>query len=394
MKEKRTSVFENGLIWFGAAVSIAEIMTGTYFAPLGFTKGFLAILLGHIIGCVMLFLAGLMGGKTRKSSMETAKSSFGYKGALFFAIVNIVQLVGWTAIMIYDGSLAANAIFNIGSWIWCIVIGALITLWVIIGIKNLGVINTVAMFALFVLTIVLSFIIFGKETVQNIEGNIITFGAAVELSVAMPLSWLPLISDYTREAEKPAGATAVSSIIYGVVSCFMYIIGMGAAIFTAESDITQIMVKAGLGISGLVIIIFSTVTTTFLDAYSAGISGEAITKKVNGKWLAVIVSVVGTVSAIFFPITDITDFLYFIGSVFAPMIAIQIADFYILKNNYQHQKFNFKNIIIWSVGFVIYRLLMHVDIAIGSTLLDVVITLLICVVVGSINKVKMEDKMK
>ena len=28
--EKKTSLFENGLIWFGAGVSIAEILTGTY----------------------------------------------------------------------------------------------------------------------------------------------------------------------------------------------------------------------------------------------------------------------------------------------------------------------------------------------------------------------------
>jgi len=394
MKEKRTSVFENGLIWFGAAVSIAEIMTGTYFAPLGFVRGLLAIFLGHIIGCIMLFLAGVIGGKNRKSSMETVKLSFGYKGALFFAVTNIIQLIGWTAIMIYDGSLAANGILNIGSWAWCIVIGVLITLWIIIGIKNLGKINTIAMLALFLLTIVLSFIIFGKETIQNIDSSIITFGAAVELSVAMPLSWIPLISDYTREADKPIKATAVSSITYGVVSCWMYMIGMGAAIFTAESDIAQIMVKAGLGIAGLLIIIFSTVTTTFLDAYSAGVSGEAITKMVNSKWLAVIVTVIGTVGAMFFPITDITDFLYFIGSVFAPMIAVQIADFYILKRNMENQKFSIKNIIIWFVGFIVYRLLMNVDVIIGSTLLDVVITIIICVLVGSIEKKNMGERSK
>ncbi len=394
MNEKRTSAFENGLIWFGAAVSIAEIMTGTYFAPLGFVRGSLAILLGHIIGCIMLFLAGLIGGKKRKSSMETVKASFGYSGALFFAIINIIQLVGWTAIMIYDGSLAANSISNIGCPIWCVIIGALIALWIIIGIKNLGKVNTVAMAALFILTIVLSFIIFGKETMQNIDSSIITFGAAVELSVAMPLSWLPLISDYTREAEKTIKATAVSAITYGAISCWMYIIGMGAAIFTAENDIAQIMVKSGLGIAGLVIIIFSTVTTTFLDAYSAGVSGEAITKKVNSKWLAVAVTVIGTIGAIFFPMTDITDFLYFIGSVFAPMIAIQIADFYILKRNHEHQKFNIKNIVIWFVGFVIYRLLMSVDIIIGSTLLDVVITIIICVVAGSVEKMNTGAKTK
>ena len=34
--EKKTSLFENGLIWFGAGVSIAEILTGTYFARCNF----------------------------------------------------------------------------------------------------------------------------------------------------------------------------------------------------------------------------------------------------------------------------------------------------------------------------------------------------------------------
>ncbi len=386
MNEKRTSVFENGLIWFGAAVSIAEIMTGTYFAPLGFTKGLLAVLLGHIIGCVMLFLAGLMGGKTRKSAMDTVKVSFGYRGALFFAVLNIIQLLGWTAIMIYDGSLAANSILCIGSPGWCIIIGALISLWLLIGIKHLRTINTVAMLSLLVLSVVLCFVIFGKEAVQNFDSSTITFGAAVELSVAMPLSWLPLISDYTKDAEKPKKATVASAVTYGIVSCFMYTIGMGAAIFTAESDIAQIMVKSGLGAAGLIIIIFSTVTTTFLDAYSAGVSAESITQKANSKWLSVIVTVLGTVGAIFFPITNITDFLYLIGSVFAPMIAIQIADFYILKTNQEHRKFNIKNIVIWFAGFVLYRFLMGVDILLGSTLLDVVITVILCVAVGVVEK--------
>lgn len=84
MTERRTSLFENGLIWFGAAVSLAEILTGTYLAPLGFGKGAAAILLGHIIGCGLLFLAGVIGGKMRKSAMETSKMSFGKIGGMFF----------------------------------------------------------------------------------------------------------------------------------------------------------------------------------------------------------------------------------------------------------------------------------------------------------------------
>lgn len=386
MVEKRTSVFENGLIWFGAAVSIAEILTGTYFAPLGFSKGLLTILIGHFIGCVMLFFAGLIGGKVRKSSMETAKMSFGNKGALLFSLLNVIQLVGWTAIMIYDGALAVNGIFHIGNWIWCVIIGALIILWILIGIKNLGKINTVAMTALFLLTIVLSFVIFGNGSAQNIHGEAMTFGAAVELSVAMPLSWLPLISDYTRDAKEPVKATAVSAITYGIVSCWMYLIGMGAAIFTGESDIAGIMVKAGLGIAGLLIIVFSTVTTTFLDAYSAGISSESLSKRLDGKWVAVAVTIIGTLGAIFLPLTDITGFLYFIGSVFAPMIAIQIADFFLLKKNKENQSFHLSNLLVWFIGFIVYRLLMQTDILVGNTLPDMIITILLCVLVNKIFK--------
>lgn len=385
MNKKRTSVFENGLIWFGAAVSLAEILTGTYLAPLGFAKGLLAIIIGHIIGCALLFAAGLIGGKERKSSMETVKMSFGGHGALIFAVLNILQLVGWTAIMIYDGALATDGVWDIGHNFWSIIIGALIILWILIGIKNLGKVNTVAMSALFVLTVVLSFVVFRKTTAPALISDSISFGAAVELSVAMPLSWLPLISDYTREAKHPVRATAASALTYGVISSWMYIIGMGSAIFTGESDIALIMMKAGLGIAGLLIIVFSTVTTTFLDAYSAGISSESLASRLSGKWIAVGTTVLGILGAIFLPLHDITDFLYLIGSVFAPMIAIQITDYFILKNDISGRRFGISNLVVWIFGFVVYQFLMKCDIIIGNTLPDMVITSLLCI---AVNKTK------
>ena len=383
--EKRTSLLENGLIWFGAGVSIAEILTGTYFSSLGFQKGLAAILIGHVIGCVMLFLAGVIGGKSRLSAMETVKSSFGNKGGQFFAILNVLQLVGWTAIMIYDGALAVDGMVSTGRWLWCLIIGALIVVWILIGITNLGKINTAAMVLLFILTLVLCKVIFfDGNVIQSAADDSLSFGAAVELAVAMPLSWLPLISDYTREAEKPVKATAVSAIVYGIVSCWMYVIGMGAALFTGESDIAQILLKAGLSIAGLLIIVFSTVTTTFLDAYSAGISSESIFSKIKGKYAAIVVTIIGTVGAILFPMDDITDFLYLIGSVFAPMIAIQIADFFLLHRDRRKNAFDWRNLIIWVIGFVLYRLLMRVDLPVGNTLPDMVITIVICVIIGKL----------
>ena len=384
---KKTSVFENGLIWFGAAVSIAEILTGTYFASLGFLKGLLAIVLGHIVGCILLFLAGMIGAKTQKSAMDPVKISFGTKGGIFFAILNILQLFGWTGIMIYDGASATQGILPIGHFIWCIVIGGLILVWILIGVKNLGKLNVIAMSALFLMTIILSFIIFKGGTAFGKGDNSMSFGAAMELSIAMPLSWLPLISDYTKEAKEPVKATAASSIVYGFVSIWMYIIGMSAALFTMESDIAKILLKAGLGIMGLFIVVLSTVTTTFLDVYSAGVSTESIFSQIKSKWVAVAVTVIGTLGAIVLPMDDITGFLYLIGSVFAPMIAIQIADFFILKISNDEKMFSIKNIIIWVTGFIIYRILMKFDIPIGSTIPSMLITIFISVAVSNVFKI-------
>ena len=250
---------------------------------------------------------------------------------------------------------------GIGKWVLCRVIGGLIVVWIAVGIKNLGWINKIAMAALFILSIVLCVVVFRGGTPVTAPDDSLSFGAAVELAVAMPLSWLPLISDYTREAEKPFAATLSSTLTYGVVSCWMYVIGMGAAIFTGEGDIALIMVKAGLGVAALLILILSTVTTTFLDAYSAGISAESLSKKINGKYAALIVTVIGTVCAICFPMDDITNF-------------------FLLRRGGASGRLDVCNAVVWVLGFVLYRVLMTVDIPVGNTLPDMAGTMLLCLI--------------
>lgn len=183
---KKTSTFQNGLIWFGAGVSIAEILTGTYFAPLGFGKGLAAILLGHLIGCTLLYLAGLIGGNTGLSAMETVKLSFGRRGGQLFAFLNVLQLLGWTAIMIYDGAVSAGGIGG-NAKVWSLVIGGLIVVWILVGITNLGWINRIAMAALLILSMILCKVIFTSGAAAASADGSLSFGAAVELAVAMPL---------------------------------------------------------------------------------------------------------------------------------------------------------------------------------------------------------------
>ena len=394
MEENKTSVFSNGLIWFGAGVSMSEILTGTYFAPLGIKTGLFAILIGHIIGGILLFLAGYLGAKTRNNAMETVAVSFGRKGNLPFSVLNILQLAGWLAILNYDGALAANGIFSVGAGVWCAVIGILLLLWVLVGLKRLEKINMVAMTALFLMTLVLCFVIVTRGNFGTLfngssaNKDALTFGAAIELSAAMPLSWIPVISDYTSNSTKPVKATVVSTIVYCLVSCWMYLIGMSAAIGMGTPDIAQISLRAGLGVVGLLIILFSTVTTNFLAAHSAGVSGEVIgesfSKHINGKYLSVLVVLLGTIAAILYPMDNIEDFLYLINSVFAPMIAVMIADFFFNKKRSVTKEWDWTNLIVWLIGLSLYRVLMHVDIVIGYTLPDIVITAVLCVIVHRI----------
>lgn len=388
MEKKKTSLITNAMIWFGAGVSISEILTGTYFASLGFGKGMAAILIGHIIGCVLFCLAGIIGGKNGKSSMESAKMSFGGKGALIFPLLNIVQLVGWTSVMISSGAAAAENVYAIGMSVWSIIIGVLVIVWLFVGAKNVNAVNTIALSLLFVLTIILSFVVFRGGVSTLVSGEAITFGAAVEMAVAMPLSWLPLISDYTKEAEKPVKASVVSSVVYFIISCWMYVIGMGMALFTNETDIAVIMVKAGLGIAGLIIVIFSTVTTTFLDVYSAGISSGSLSSKINQQAAAVIVCVIGTLLAIFTQTNYFESFLYFIGSVFAPMIAVQIVDWFMFKNDSSDKGVNIINLVVWAVGFVLYRISMNFDIILGNTFPVMLITGIICFIANKVWRSK------
>ena len=405
------TVFSSSLIWFGAGVSIAEIITGTYFAPLGFVKGMAAIAIGHVLGCALLFMTGVIGAKKKMAAMQTTALSFGKIGAKFFGLLNAAQLLGWTGIMIYDGSLCANTIINgakiagaspamtHGAMWAALAIGVLIVVWILAGVRNLDKLNFAAAAALFCLTILLCVKIFGGifggadsgaamadgAAGEKMADQALSFGAAIELSVAMPLSWLPVISDYTKDAKRPVAVSLAAAVVYFLVSVWMYAIGMGAALVAGESSIDIVMLKTGLGIAALVIVVLSTVTTTYLDAYSAGVSSQSVHSKINIKAAAIIVAVLGTVGALLFNMDNITDFLYLIGSVFAPMTAILLADFFVLKNDSSKKQIDTKRAALWLLGFIIYRLFMRLDFAFGCTLPAMAATFVLALAAGRLS---------
>lgn len=357
------------LIWFGAAVSLAEILTGTFFAPLGLARGAAAILLGHLIGGVMFFLVALASARAGTSAMETAGRAFGRAGRVAFSSANAVQLLGWTAIMVASGAAAATSLVpQIGLAGWCLAIGALIVVWIAIGSAHMSRVQSVAAVALFALTLIASAAVFRRGAAGTPAGDVMTFGAAVELAAAMPLSWLPVAGDYTRNAKAPLAGSAAATIAYAIGSCWMFFIGLGMALFAGSSDFAKVLAASGLGLVGIFVVVFSTVTTTFLDAQSAGTSINAISARIPAKASGIIAALTGTILAICAPVNSFESFLYLIGSVFAPMAAIVCVDALMLRNDSSAKMVNVPNVILWLAGFVLYRISLGWDLPCGNTL--------------------------
>ncbi|OWV15494.1 MULTISPECIES: cytosine permease [Fibrobacter] len=387
--DKRTGLFANGIIWFGVAISVSEIEAGIEIGAAAARDSlWLPLVLGHIFGGILLFFVGLIGARVRLNAMETTKSSFGKYGSKFFAALNTFQLLAWVAVLNAQGASAlAGLNLPISFPLTCVILAALIAAWVYVGIRRSANVTTVVMAALTVLLAILSVKLFGlgsgssaAANVASAAGNAATatalkFWNIFEISIAMPISWLPVISDYTKDAEKPVKATAISAIAYTFASLWMYIIGIEISGIGAGNNIAQAILLAGLGIPGIIIVVLSTVTTNFLAANSAGESSKAIYSKINPKIAGVVVSFLSAALAISGIMEHYISFLYLIASVFAPMAAVLLVSFYFSKERTESLGAWLWNIFAWLAGFIAYQVAEHFDsVFLGPTLLAVIVS--------------------
>ncbi|MBR0055815.1 MAG: hypothetical protein IJP66_00660, partial [Kiritimatiellae bacterium] len=370
--------FQCGLVWFGAAVSIAEIQTGIDIAA-NARGGALAsivwaIVAGHIAGGLLLFAVCCIGARLRAGAMDCAKLPFGRLGAGLLAILNIVQLLGWTAVMVAQGADAASALWSrLPFPAAACAIGALVAAWIFIGLGGISKINAAAMTMLLLLTVYISARLLAPSAPPAGEcgtSSAPAFWTVFELSAAMPLSWLPLMADYTKDARSLRLAPAVSAATYTIVSCWMFAIGLGCGLRFPGVGFPGAVLACGAAVAGLLVVVFSTVTTTFLDAYSAGESAKSIFSRIPSKLFAVAVAAAGTALAIFIGMDRYLDFLYLIASVFAPMAAVQIADWIAARGTVgpRAPAAVAANIVAWVAGVAAYHVALAKDCPVGATI--------------------------
>lgn len=369
------------LLWSGAAVSLAEIWAGGLLVPLGLGLGLWAILLGHLIGNTPFALGGLIGSRWGIPTMVSVRPSFGIRGSYLAAGLNVIQLIGWTAVMLIVCGGAADAISKSYGFssppLWIALSGAITTLWALVGHRVWKWLQRFSVGALLILCLAMTYIVFrtyGWKGLSEIpKGEDLPFMIGMDLVIAMPISWLPLVCDYSRFAKDSRSSFWGTWFGYFIVSSWMYLLGLAAALATKSPDpsevIVTLMVKVGWVLPALIVVLFSTFTTTFLDIYSTALSGLNIIPRLGERKGILIGGFLGTVTALVFPtLLNYEHFLLLIGAMFCPLFGIVLADYFLLRKGrvdlhdlyktsgqywFSHGV-NLKAILAWIVGFVIY----------------------------------------
>ncbi len=379
------------LLWGGAAVSLAEIWAGGLLVPLGFLSGVAVILLGHLIGNTPLALGGIIGSRTGIPTMVAVRPSFGVRGSYFPTLLNLIQLIGWTAVMLWIGGRAAQAVWpfpGLGFRGWVVGTGVVTTLWALLGHRYWKWLQRIAVSALIALCCIMTYVVFHEYGWSRLlatppQGGM-PFMVGLDLVIAMPISWLPLVCDYSRYAKRDDTAFGGTWAGYFVVSSWMFIIGLGAALAThsptPDNMVLGLMLHLGLVLPAIIIVLFSTLTTTFLDIYSTAISALNIWPRMGEKRGSLFCGILGTGLALIFPPAAYESFLLFIGSVFCPLFGVVLADFFFFRHRRYFEAgvdrqdvywylrgFNPYAFLSWGLGCGLYQLLQK-DSTLGSSI--------------------------
>ena len=322
------------LLGFGGALLILQPVG---FDPLPLFAALLAALIGTAVGALMVALATLPGARTGAPSMALLRGLFGTKISYLPTMLNVLQLIGWGTFELFIIAEAAEALTDGFGPRWVYVVGAgivttIMTIWPLGLIRLLRRYVTVAVFiAMGYFTVV-----FLRDGLPNLSGGSWRgFLPAVDIALAVAISWVPLASDYSRFSRTPSRAFWSVLTGFTVTSVWTFWLGL-LALSTVDNDPTKVFAaftEAGNGaVTGLALLAFGVlivreVDQSFANVYSTAVSTQNITPRIDRRALCAVIGLVITVLALAVDFTTYANFLYLIGSVFLPMFAVLIVDY-------------------------------------------------------------------
>ena len=382
------TAWDTGALWWSLGVSFLVTVVGMFLVPgLSLPVALLAIVIGAIIGNVLLGLAAAIGSDPRVPTMVLMRAPLGVRGSYLPTALNVLQLLGWATfeviVMAQAAETLATRTFGLPSAypVWVIVFTVLTLAMALAGpvrvtkqwLKRCALWAALAVLAWITLRLFLEYDIVGLWTRPG-TGDI-SFWQGVDLVVALPISWFPLVADYSRFSRTRGGALWGTGGGYFVPQVWLYSLGAVLALAGAELDpvapvaplLTAIAALTAGWFALLVLLVVET-DEAFADVYSASLSVQNWFPKADHRRLIAFMCAGVLIVALAIPLTQYESFLLLIGAFFVPLLGVLSADYFVVNRQryepselydpngmYGYQGgFNVEALLIWLVGIVAY----------------------------------------
>jgi putative hydroxymethylpyrimidine transporter CytX len=354
-----------GVSLLGFTGAIFVLQPGGLGTPeLSLAAGLTAILLGTVLGALAVALSGLPGARTGAPAMVLLRGLFGAELSYLPTVLNIVQCLGWGVFELVTISTAAHIVAPaLPRWSYVVLAGVITGL---LTVRPLGAIRVLRRYAASAVVIVLVYLL--VELVRHPlpafgHGTWSGFWAATDTVVAAGISFAPLAADYTRHSRSERAAFFGAFVGYSVTQVLCYVIGLVALVTVARNpnDIYGAFIAVPLGSLGFAVLAARELDQSFADVYSTAVSLQNLRPLWDRRVLAVSIAAVTTALALWVDIADYENFLDLLGSVFVPMFAVLVVDFFVLSKGHwdlsARSRPRWRMLTPWALGFVTYQLI-------------------------------------
>ena len=384
--------YSHASLWFSLGVGLLVMQVGAYLVPrLGTQEALWVTIVGSILGAGLLAWVAKVGCDSGLSSAGLMHQVFGSSFARLPVLLNIVQLVGWTTfelVVMRDGTLAMT---NATHWsapyaatlLWGMVLVVLMT-GSMLGLVR-GFLSRFGLPLVVLSLLWLSWQFIGMlqtqgwESFWNKPGNDQkNYMLAMELVIAMPVSWLPLIADYARFGKNSRSAMTGSWLGYALANIWCYALGvMVISVSAPDANLVNTLLLAQGGLLALGLILLDELDNAYGDTYSASVNSHSIFSGISTKHWGILIAVLCTGLAMVLPMHSLEPFLLTLSSVFLPLFGVILGRMGFGYSSTQTSRVDIKAVLSWLAGIALYQLCMQFESPWGSALPSLMLTLLL-----------------
>jgi nucleobase:cation symporter-1, NCS1 family len=324
-----------------------------------------AIVTGTLLGTLPVALAGLPGTRTGAPAMVLLRGLFGARLSYLPTALNILQCLGWGMFELVTIATAAHTVATaLPKWGYVLIAGmatTMLTIW------PLGAIRVLRRYATGAVLVVMTYLfvqLLRHPLPGFTHGTWSGYWAATDTVVAVAISWAPLVADYTRHSRSQRAAFTGALAGYSLTQVLCYVIGLLALVTVARgnpADIYGTFIALPVGSLGFAILAARELDQAFADLYSTAVSIQNLRPLWDRRVLAGGITALTTAGALWLNISDYQNFLLLIGSVFVPMSAVLIVDFFIVSRGRWDlstaARSRWPMLVPWAFGFVTYQLI-------------------------------------